>query len=369
MIRPKVILFTKTRWSEPPRLRHQVAKLLTDMGYEVVFFECPSYKSWFQTRRDENMIFVNHFELIHHRLRFSNFLVKINSYVTKFFIKKAIKKLNIENVPVVNFCYDYYFLKDLFSTNIVTIINDDFVNKIKNSTLRKITENQLVRTSENSKVNLAVSYPLRDQLKQFTNNVELFFPWAEEEYKIPEFTRKRDVALFFGYINYRLDWSLVLGIVKKGIKVRFIGPIEKSVDKKKLEEARTYANVEFLSPMNIKEIDFSDICCSILPWDRSLDGVQAITVNNKCFSLLSYGIPQVYSDLPHLIKADTKAIAKCSTADEMVNTINYFSENFEDCQEPIEDFLKQNYSEERGLALKRYLNEIGFLLQHNSRTP
>ncbi len=355
MKKPKVLFFTKTTWEEPPRLRHQVVRLLKDMGYDIVFFERPSLNVWLSIRKEEGITFVRHFELIHHRLRFFDFLVKINVGVYKFFIKKAIKKLKIGNEPVLNFSYDYYFLKDFFNTNITTVIDDDFVNKLKDGLVKKNTELQLAKTARNSTYNLAVSYPLRNQLEQFVEKAYLFFPWAEQIYEKPKTDKKRDVVLFFGYINYRIDWPLVLDIIRKGIKFRFIGPIEKSVNLKYLEEAQSSPNVEFLSAMNINNIDFSDICCSILPWDTSFEGIQAITINNKCFNLLSRGIPQLYTDLPYLIEADNQVIGRCRTAKEFMESIKYYSDNFEDCQQPIIDFLEMHYPKKRALELRYYL--------------
>ena len=33
------VLVTHTRWSEAPRIRHQVARLLVDAGHRVLFLE------------------------------------------------------------------------------------------------------------------------------------------------------------------------------------------------------------------------------------------------------------------------------------------------------------------------------------------
>ena len=37
----RFIFLTKTKWSEPPRIRHQLARMLSNAGYEIIFFEKP----------------------------------------------------------------------------------------------------------------------------------------------------------------------------------------------------------------------------------------------------------------------------------------------------------------------------------------
>lgn len=355
MTKPQVLIFTKTRWTEPPRLRHQVAKLLGGMGYEIVFFEKPSFFVWFKIYEKDNIKFVQHFELVHHRFRIFNVFIFLNAFVCKFFVKKALKRLDAGKAPAINFCYDYFFLNELVGGEIITIINDDFVNKIRNAFIRNKTESQISRTAKNSAYNLAVSYPLKLQLEKYVEKAGLFLPWAEEQYTAPAQGRKRDVVLFFGYINYRIDWDLVLGIIGRGVKIRFIGPIESSVDSKLLQEVRSHKNVQFQEAMGIDQVDFSDICCSLLPWDTSLEGIQAITINNKCFNLLAKGIPQLYVDLPYLIEADTRVIGKCKNVDEFVERINFYSNNFDNCQKPIQEFLEEHYSNRRMRDLKSHL--------------
>jgi len=356
MKKPQVLIFTKTRWSEPPRLRHQVTHLLGEMGYDIVFFEKPSFFTWFKIYEKDNIKFVKHFELVHHRLRIFNVFIFLNALVSKAFIRKALKRLDVGKAPAVNFCYDYFFLKELVDGKVITIINDDFVNKIKNEFIRNKTESQISRTAKKSTYNLAVSYPLKHQLERYVDEAGLFLPWAEEQYITPVIGRKRNVVLFFGYINYRIDWDLVLGIIERGVKIRFIGPIESSVDSKLLQKVRSYTNVEFKKAMGIDQVDFSDICCSLLPWDTSLEGIRAITINNKCFNLLARGIPQLYVDLPYLIEADDKVIVRCRNVDEFVEQINFYSDNFDNCQKPIQDFLDKHYSNRRMMDLKKHLN-------------
>lgn len=343
----RAIFLTKTRWDEPPRLRHQVVNMLQDQGYEIIFFERPSLFCWYKTWKEDGITFIRHFEPVHHRLRVFRWVVALNALIIKFFLRKAIRQFGLSDEPVLNFSYDYYFINDVLPGKVVTIIDDDFVNKLSDGLVKDMTEYQLAETGRNSVMTLAVSYPLEEQMRQFTDKVGLFFPWAEQSYQPPASWDKRDVAVFFGYINYRIYWPWILELADMGVKLRFIGPIQKCADPEAVQRLRHYPNIEFQPTQKITEIDFDDVCCSILPWDESYEGIKAITINNKCFNLLSYGLPQLYAKLPYLMEADKRVISQAEDASEFAESIRFFSENFESCQEPIRDFLAQNYTSQR----------------------
>ena len=39
IVSKNVVIFTKTLWNEPPRLRHQLSKMLSSYGHTITFFE------------------------------------------------------------------------------------------------------------------------------------------------------------------------------------------------------------------------------------------------------------------------------------------------------------------------------------------
>ena len=86
--------------------------------------------------------------------------------------------------------------------------------------------------------------------------------------------------------------------------------------------------------------------------------IKAVTVNNRVFQLLSYGIPLVYVNLPNLIKTSEKVIKKCTLENEYFQAIKYFENNFYDCQDDIESFLGNHYSEKRYEYLIKSIEEI-----------
>ena len=350
-----ILLITKTNWSEPPRLRHQVAKLLIDKGFKVLFIEKNTYKSIFlKQRKEDNIHFFSHSEFIHHQLRYLPVIQSINNYIEIKYLKKIEKTQPFD--LIINFCYDYHFLKNLFpEKKVVTIINDDFEEQAKFGMKAQI-KNQLKKTSKNSDTVLTVSYPLYDKLSSYNSNVKLFLPWSGQKYKKPtESKDRRNVVLYFGFVS-RLNWTVVHDLIKENrYKFRFVGPTVRKSDKMKIIELTKFKNFEYISFASLNELDVSDVFCSILPYNTNIKSVQACTVSNRAFNLLSLGIPLVYSNLTNIIEAPKSIIrTNCSLEDYNV-TFNYFHENFHKIQNDIEMFLENHYQETRWSILEELI--------------
>lgn len=342
-----VVIFTKTFWDEPPRIRHQVTNLLRENGYVVIFFQKASHISLKSeiTKIDDSLYLVNYFEPLHHQLKVNTLIETLNNYFVKIFIRKILKDFQIDFI--VNFNYDYTFLRGMFpSKKIITVINDDFVAQAKR--YRKKHAQKLLRiTAENSDKVLGVSYSLYDELQKYNSNVELLLPWAEERYRRPLKRLNRDVILFYGYINYRIDWNIIEEILQHDIKVRFIGPIDNKYTDKMNKLQELYSNFQYGGISNNESLYCDDILCSIIPYRTELKAVQAITINNKGFNLLSKGLPLVYPCLDNLIDVDSDVISKYKSIEDILILYKSYKENFYNIQPKIEKFLLNNYKEKR----------------------
>ena len=346
MSRKKIVIFTKTNWNEPPRIRHQLTRLLSSYGHEVLFFEKSDFRQFSAVKHeDEGINFIKHFELLHHQLRPFGFLVRINKMIASYFIQKYVDEDDIDFI--VNFNYDYSFLKKIFpKKKMITIINDDFVAQAKPWMYGSIHK-QLKATCEKSDTVFTVSYPLCDALKKFNENTHLLLPWAEKHYSAPSQGRtKRDIVLYWGYIDNRIDWSTTDYLVRNNVKLRFVGSVH-TMAQKRIESYKDYDNFQLVAPTSIEVLSFDDVMCSILPYDATRIDMKAVTVSNRAFQLLSYGIPLVYSDLPSLINAPSTVITKCKTNADYLDAIEYFSFHFDLCQVEIEKFLEEHYAESR----------------------
>ena len=175
----RFLIFTKTNWDEPPRLRHQLAKLLLSDGHEIVFFEKPAYilgKRSKNKTSEKKIKFLRYRQLIHHKLRLIPLLHSLNAGFEKAQINMLRKdnQFNIKDI-IINFNYEYFFLRSLFPENkIITIINDDFWSSALFQ-YEKPLRWALKKTCLSSDAVLTVSKPLSEQLSEFCRP-HLFYP-------------------------------------------------------------------------------------------------------------------------------------------------------------------------------------------------
>lgn len=347
----KFILFTKSYWNEPQRIRHQVTNLLLDNGHQVIFFEkpdllissflkklCPSHTGMPDVRRTK--------QLIHHQLRLFSFLRWLNAKYEKISISKKIDPENDFNSIIINFNYDYYFLRDIFPFNkIITIINDDFVAQSKinkgNHTLHT-----LEATCKNSDVVFVVSYPLAQQVKNFCNP-KIFLPWAHSKYTKPNNNSTRRSILIWGYIDSRIDFDLIieLATTRPDLTIDIYGPISLDVVKKTRILAKSFDQIKFYDPIELLEINFKKYFCTVIPYKNDISSNNAVTAANKTFQLLSMGLPMVTHGMPNFI--DNKAIFKTNTKKNFIKGVDSCFSEFYNLQSTIKDLVNQNQPEDR----------------------
>ncbi|HSA83253.1 MAG TPA: hypothetical protein VLF20_00020 [Patescibacteria group bacterium] len=353
----KVLILTKTNWNEAPRIRHQITRLLKRRGYQIVFVEKNSYKNFLiKNRIEEGIEFFAHAELIHHQLRYFKVIQWANNFVVQLYLRKILKRIEFDFI--MNFSYDYSFLRKLApGKKIITVIEDDFETQAKFGMTRQI-RNQVAATCKMSDSVLTVSYPLMTKLKTYNANVKMLFPWSERVYTPPSRTVERNTVLYFGYVH-RLEWNVIERLIKEtSYNFRFVGPTAKSNDERMIEHLkRMYSNFEYIPYSSIADLKLEDVFCSILPYDPEIKSVQACTISNRAFNLLSLGLPLAYADLKYLIEAPETVITKSRSVEEYKMTLNFFKENFYDVQKDIETFLSSHYENDRWKILEEAINE------------
>lgn len=340
----KVVLFTKTLWNEPPRLRHQVAQMLARRGHEVTFFERNRFLGSIHHRSENEIQLLRHGELLHHQLRPFRILAKLNAAYEKVQIRRLV---NADRQPVIiNFCYDYYFLRDIFPDSvIVTIINDDFIDAAK-WFMRGEVRRLLATTVGISDENLVVSNPLKDQLSEWCNRVSIFLPWARRPYVRPVGPGSRDEVLYWGYINDRVDWRVVRQILDEGVRINFVGP---SSDSRTARSILAHRNATYHGVSDLERIPdvLASCACSIVPYKIGYRMVAATTISNRAFDLLSCGLPLLYCNLPGLLDAPADVIYVCKTASDYIQAYKLAKEGFAECQDSIKHFLQEHSEEQR----------------------
>ena len=352
----RFIFFTKTNWDETPRLRHQLASLLKDYGHEIIFFQKPNF---FWQKPSKNK-FKNHnlektTQLIHHQFRFFESLSKFNAITESFSISRALEKYSVTpNDIVLNFNYDYYFLRDLFPKNqIFTIINDDFVAQSKFFNGRHV-KRHLSRVCSISNAVLTVSEPLKKQLSEWSIPI-LFLPWSETDYTAP-IVKEKNSLLIWASINKIIDCNLLDRLAKKFKLVNFslIGPTSADFKKEIDILISNNNNITLSPPQSLNEINFNHYFASILPYKRGNPSTEAVTLANKSLRLMSKGLPLIVHGMPHFL--EHKAIFKCSNFEDVCHAIENTLANFWGLQGDIKNLVDQNCSEQRYQQLMTIVN-------------
>jgi hypothetical protein len=342
--RPALLILTRTDWHEPPRLRHQVAHLMAARGHSITFVERPDVLAFRKTvSTDGAFKRIRHLQPFHHQLKPTRFLQKIYAGFVERFLRDEVAAAYR---GVINFNYDYGFLRSVLGDiPFITIINDDFEAQAK-PWMKSAINRQLRATCEASDKVLTVSYPLLDRLREFNEQTELFLPWPDREYRAPA-EGPRDICLYYGFVNHRLDYSLIRNMLRSKIRLRMVGPIQGKRAAKEVRSLTEYEGFEYVSPRPLEQVVLDDVCCSIVPYDLSIDSVNAVSYGNRVFRLLSYGIPVIYPSLPGVRTAQGGAILVARDVDGFVESVKDCQKEFGAIQAGIKLFLEEHTSARR----------------------
>ena len=355
------IFFSKSNWHEAPRLRHQVAGLLRSFGGNIHFFQKPSFVWWPGAREeisriDGDLLIGRTRQLIHHQLRVFSFLRWLNALVEKRSIRAVLGEGISKNSVVVNFNYDYYFLREIFPDNrIVTIINDDFVAQSRFFSGRH-AKKSLGKTCASSDVILTVSYPLMRQASEWCSP-ELFFPWADVEYREPALSSNRNAVLLWAHIDERVDFELVRQAVVMRPSVIFylVGPQSISA-RNEIEKFASAENVVVVPSAKLDDLPLDRFFAAIIPYKKNVADIEAVTMSNKSLQLMARGLPIVAHGMPNFY--DHRAIVKANDAGDFLAGLDYFRENFSDLQASIGNLVSDNQPQNRFSFFRSLISRI-----------
>ena len=350
-----VIIITRTKWSEPPRLRHQVAKLLARQGYNVTFFEKPNsllhaFSLYFPLEKSERIKTLPLTEVIHHQLCVFPFLTIISNLLV--IIQLLLIRLSSRYSPlIVNFNYDFWFLRFLFGkARIVTILNDDFdlVSRIK---LFNHTNFRIRMTCASSDKVLALSPQILKSLPS-NPNYSLFTPWSPSLKKVfaPLGPQPRFRLVYWGFINDRLSLDTLTNLLCTfpSLHVTYIGPVEPSFILQ-LDRLSEYSNFSLSAPCQLTSIDTRDVLAFFIPYDTTHPISKTLYLPNKFLQLLSLGFPLIVPDLPGLVAHEALLRYNPACQKSLINIINSLNTDFiSDLRPFIYEFLS-NHSESSAL--------------------
>ncbi len=345
------VFITHTAWNEAPRIRHQLARLIRDQGHQIIFFE-RAIHPWRLTGEvvshpETGIAVVRSHSLIHHQLRVIPPLDWINSAFVRMHIGRRIRDLRIESdVTVFNFAHDYYFLRELFpkARRIVTIIHDDWEAQARLPWFGHVTRN-MRRTCLASDEVFAVSTPLQQRITQWCKT-GLLFPWSMRKYQAPhQNTSERNILLFWGFINFRLDLALTramaesLKVTHPNFQILMVGPAQVEAHRIGVaKELEGLDNVSILPEADIDGLPLDRVIVGIIPYTTTMYNA-AVELPNKVLHLLSRGIPIIASGMPNLVREPfTIQMNDCASFEKGLQEC---IEHFNDWQPAIRAFVLQ----------------------------
>jgi hypothetical protein len=287
---------------------------------------------------------VRHGHLLHHQLKFLGPL----RWLDELFVRRRIRSLLSTEADdvIVNFNYDYHFLSGVFpSAPIIHVVNDDFSGAAIriSEKIAAWLEEQTVRKSHHT---LCVSYSLLSRAQQWTPDGSLFLPWARRTYAPPPDSPGRLETLYWGFINDRIDFRLVGALLSAGVRINFVGQITPS---KEIDEMLHHTNATHFPAARLEDLPavLARCSCTILPYDATQETNRAVTMSNRGFELLSFGLPLLYCDLPHLLDAPARVIYRCKEPSDFLAAIEDTRTHFADVQTEIRLFLEEHYGNQR----------------------
>lgn len=350
------IFLTKTNWAEPPRIRHQLCNLLIEQNHTVDFYQKPNFlfrQKSCQVSRNLRLFRASY--LIHHQLRLCRFLTKVNT-LFEANVTKYISKGSEKSAVIVNFNYDYTFVRDLFPRNkIITIINDDFVSQAKFNHGKHVYKS-LKRTCLVSDHVLAVSTNLVDKLSKVADP-NLFLPWSIRPYRKPQNSEnKRKYILIWGYIDDRIDINFLRHVATECSQYDFliVGPIAKNFQAEIETLTSHVANICLGGTKSLPELPLDQILLALVPYKLCSSFGDSVTMLNKGFQLLAVGLPLLIRGMPNFLKSD--CIFDVPDKNSFMYYLNYVYNNFEDLQDPIRNLVEDNSAAKRYLEFMDYVN-------------
>jgi hypothetical protein len=284
-------------------------------------------------------------EFLHHQLRLLPWLHRLNALVARLDLRKRLASSDLLRPElIINFNYDAFWLRSLFpSQPILTVINDDFESLSRLPVRRHLTW-ALRRTCRMSNRVFTVSEPLRHRLAQWCEP-ELFLPWSADPYQVPARSAQRNVLLFWGYINDRMDVGALQACLpeleRAGLRLRFVGPLD--ADGRQLQRQLGSSNtVEWHPACSFDALDTSDCLAALIPYRLDCPGVEAIQLSNKALQLLSRGLPLITSAMPHFHRAPFVVPYGTSAQPSLVDAALVVQRSFSSLQPPIAEFVAAN---------------------------
>lgn len=372
------VLVTRTRWTEMPRLRHQIARALAG-SYRVLFVETPmGWRGRQPTQLEEvepGIVRCRITERINLPQKVRSFVPGANDLVQKRLLREITASIGRRGwgapAILVNFNYDATGIMEAgqFDAKFY-VCNDDWVAKAQGAAAKRIVAQQEARVGREADLCLAVSYPLVAALKEYNPSTRLFLPGHDfsPTQEVPRASAGRGLRIvFMGNVNRRVNGEWLRHVASQpGMEMHTVGTIKLSPAE---TEQTTAAGVHFHEPMYGADLSrfLQDADVFVIPY-HLFDDVIAVTASNKLFNYIAAARPVVISDMPHFIDFGPGIIYRADSKESFVENIRRAAaEDSEELRARRRMIAEENSWANRGRELRGLIEEV--LVEKTATTP
>ena len=307
----KIIILSPTLWSEPKRLRRQLAELLAK-NMEVIYITLP-----FAFRNPEKTGEESHDRVRVVNLAGPNFPLRIilSSRSMRFFyclkLKWEIKKIipSISQADVIfSFVYSYPELLRLApNAKKIYVANDDHSAIATSRKFQKTIKEHEFETISLCDAILSVSKNIAKKFESLKKPSYLMYPGHDcvplpvSQFKLSEVGLRS--ACFMGFIDWRIDFKLIRRLLEQGWSVTFFGPVIGTEDHIKAlsrDFEKSFFVKDSIDTRNASTV-LSKYQILIMPYKfRSHEQRDAIELPNKVFIYFSALRPVIATFMPNL---------------------------------------------------------------------
>lgn len=307
-----VVIVTSSRWDEPPRIRHQLARQFARFC-RVVYVQTPSeWRTKARTtiervERNIDWVRLRNPQRLPRRLPLHIGALKRRLNVAMLReIEAALGDVPPSRRIVVNFEYSFDEVLDRsWSALGIYICNDDFAFFASGWLGRLRVRAAESVTARKARICYSVSGELRDRLLENNADSRVLLPGHDLDLTRPYPTIRREGSIragFMGYLDARLDYLALESVAERGIEVNLIGPVVTA--SKAFVRLSRHPNVSLIPPRVGRELQeiLESLDVLLLPYHAShYSGLSVVAAPNKLFTYIASGKPVVAMGMPGLI--------------------------------------------------------------------
>lgn len=349
---PTAVVVAKTRWDEPPRMRHDVVGQLKRFSNVLYIEYFPagrrSAKEGVLRSVDDRLIVYQISEKYRLHPRLYTNLPFLHASVNRKYAREIgglAHQIGTHDGSrlLVNFVHDFpelvtavrarwscYVCVDEFPRMQRRSQKRNFLHAKFQEIYQQALENRLAAAVD---LVLTPHTPIREKLTRHARRIEMFYhahSLPDVPAILPPQSDGRIHVGFAGYINYRIivDWLIHL-VRDPRIVLHLIGP-QSGMELDTLLSAgdvRCHGAVygeQFIA--SLKEMNVL-----VMPYDPEITECHSLTTNSKTFQCIASGRPLVISNLPNYIKMPEGVIYKAEDAEDFRSKV--IKAAVEDCDE------------------------------------